>query len=77
MPGFFCQPHPFYYLTDALGEKRTEKKLRVMRPDAITLLDDLTLRTLGRKHRSPAQELRNFEYYMTRGYALYRDHGQC
>ena len=19
MPGFFCQPHPFYYLTDALG----------------------------------------------------------
>ena len=19
MPGFFCQPHPFYYLTDALA----------------------------------------------------------
>ena len=48
-----------------------------MRPDAITLLDDLTLRTLGRKQRSPAQEKRNFEYYMNRGYALNRDHGQC
>src|SRR5258708_17536178 len=65
---------PFSKQGRGLWEKRTEKKLRLMRPDMITLLDDLTLRTSGSEHTSPGQKKRNFEYYMNRGYALNRDH---
>ncbi|HEU5374089.1 MAG TPA: reverse transcriptase domain-containing protein [Ktedonobacteraceae bacterium] len=71
------QETPYSKQGRGLWEKRTEKRLRLMRPDALTLLDDLILRTIGRKQGSPAQEKRNLEYSMNRGYALNRDHCQC
>src|SRR2546430_2175858 len=68
---------PFSREGRALWEKRAEKQLRHMRPDHITMLDDLTIRSYGSKHSSASKEKRNFEYYMNRGYALNRDKCQC
>jgi RNA-directed DNA polymerase len=68
---------PYSRVGRALWAKRTSKKLRLMRPDSITLLDDLTIRSYGNKHRSASKEKRNFEYYMNRGYALNRDTCRC
>jgi 5-methylcytosine-specific restriction endonuclease McrA len=48
-----------------------------MRPDSITLLDDLTLRDYGNKQNSASKQKYNFEYYMNRGYALNRDKCRC
>ena len=58
-------------------EQRTSKHLRKMRPDHITRLDDLTIRSYGNKHSSASKEKRNFEYSMNRGYALNRDQCAC
>jgi len=60
-----------------LWGKRTDKKLSLMRPDSITLLDDLTLRDYGNKQNSASKQKYNFEYYMNRGYALNRDKCRC
>lgn len=68
---------PFSREGRALWEKRAVQKLRKMRPDHITMLDDLTNRSYGNKHSSASKEKRNFEYYMNRGYALNRDKCQC
>src|SRR5260370_4090126 len=48
-----------------------------MRPDTITLHDDLTRRSYENKHSSESKKKRNFEYFMNRGYALNRDTCQC
>jgi group II intron reverse transcriptase/maturase len=68
---------PFTEEGRILWETRTSKHLRKMRPDHITMLDDLTIRSYGNKQSSASKEKRNFEYYMNRGYALNRDHGMC
>jgi len=68
---------PFSREGRALWEKRAQKKRRRMRPDDITMLDDLTIRSNGNKRSSASKEKRNFEYYMNRGYALNRDKCQC
>ncbi|WP_331700223.1 HNH endonuclease [Paenibacillus sp. IITD108] len=56
--------------------ERTEKRLRLARPDEITLLDNI----IGRVHtskRTKGKSLYNFEYWMNRGYALNRDKCEC
>ena len=68
---------PFSKEGRALWEKRTVQKLRMMRPDAITMFDDLPIWASENKHGSASMEKRNFEYYMNRGYALNRDHCRC
>ena len=68
---------PFTDEGRTLWEERTSKYLRKMRPDHLTLLDDLTIRSYGNKHSSASKEKRNFEYYMNRGYALNRDQCAC
>lgn len=68
---------PFTAEGRTLWEQRTNRHLRKMRPDHITLLDDLTIRSYGNKHSSASKEKRNFEYYMNRGYALNRDRCAC
>jgi RNA-directed DNA polymerase len=68
---------PFSKKGRALWEERTTKRLREMRPDEITMLDDLTLWTLKNKQSEAAKEKYNFEYYMNRGYALNRDKCRC
>ncbi len=68
---------PFSREGRALWEKRAQQKRRRMRPDDITMLDDLTIRSNGNKRSSASKEKRNFEYYMNRGYALNRDKCQC
>lgn len=68
---------PFTDEGRTLWEERTSKRLRKTRPDHITLLDDLTIRSYGNKHSSASKVKRNFEYYMNRGYALNRDQCAC
>lgn len=68
---------PFSKEGRALWEKRTAQKLAKMRPDSITMLNDLTIWSFENKHRSASMEKRNFEYYMNRGYALNRDKCRC
>jgi hypothetical protein len=60
-----------------IWQGRTEKKLRLTRPDIITMLDDLTLRSTGSRQGNPSEEKYNFEYYMNRGYTLNRDKCRC
>ncbi|HEY7414830.1 MAG TPA: reverse transcriptase domain-containing protein, partial [Ktedonobacteraceae bacterium] len=68
---------PFTPEGRTLWEERTNRHLRKMRPDHITMLDDLAIRSYGNKHSSASKEKRNFEYYMNRGYALNRDQCVC
>ena len=68
---------PFSKEGRALWEKRAAQKLRKMRPDTITMLDDLTVWSSENKHRGASKEKRNFEYYMNCGYTLNRDHCRC
>ncbi len=68
---------PFSKEGRALWEERTAKMLRKMRPDDITMFDDLTTWTFENKQSGASMEKRNFEYYMNRGYALNRDTCRC
>jgi hypothetical protein len=53
------QETPFSREGRALWEKRTEKMLRLTRPDSITMLDDLTYRSYGNKHSGASKMKRN------------------
>jgi RNA-directed DNA polymerase len=68
---------PFSKEGRALWEKRTVKKLSKMRPDDITMLDNLTIWSSESNLRGTSREKYNFEYYMNRGYALNRDKCRC
>ena len=68
---------PFSKEGRSLWEKRTAQKRAKMRPDSITMLDNLPVWSSENKQRSASMEKRNFEYYMNRGYALNRDKCQC
>ena len=61
----------------AMWGERTAKILRKMRPDDITMPDDLTIWTLESKQSGASMEKRNFEYFINRGYALNRDKCRC
>jgi group II intron reverse transcriptase/maturase len=68
---------PFSKEGRAFWQERTAKVLRKMRPDDITMLDDLTIRSFENKQDGASREKRNFEYFMNRGYALNRDKCRC
>lgn len=68
---------PFSQKGRAMWQERTEKKLRLTRPDSITMLDGLATRLITNKQDSSSKKKYNFEYYMNRGYALNRDKCQC
>lgn len=55
---------------------RTNKRLRLARPDEITLLDNLIDRVHTSK-RTKGKSHYNFEYWMNRGYTLNRDKCEC
>jgi RNA-directed DNA polymerase len=64
---------PFSKEGRGIWQERTQKKLRLTRPDDLTMLGPFQ----EKQHNAPSKGKRNFEYYMNRGYTLNRDKCRC